>query len=282
MKAVVVYARDSAGERAGSRVDEDGVSSRYTAGIASEGSCGLLAYVDEPMTPLQQFFRGISSSRRGGREKDTTSQVMKLGEAPGAWVVLATGPDGGFDVERDAGIVVHDGLHDVFRETSATAVGSRVSSLLCEDTSQAGTSTTRRPEVVYVILSGGSAVLEDVLCHIEVRCLDGAFVVLVTERPGCDIMQIVNRHACSFTPRQSFMFRGSKPIAVRDDLVATVVYRGPRDPPPSSNGRTRVDAVRRLDDVEEVYVEGCGKCVLAERALFEVAYKIGWSEKYGS
>ena len=109
-----------------------------------------------------------------------------------------------------------------------------------------------------------------------------AFVALVVERPGHDIHEIAGRNVRSFTPRQSFMFWGSEGVSARRDLVSTVVYRGPREAAPLSNGGVRVDGVGQLEDVCGVYAEGCGKCVLAERVLYEVAYKIGRSEKYGS
>jgi hypothetical protein len=53
--------------------------------VVESGSCGLCAYVDEHDTPLQQFFRGLVEVKSG--ERDTTSHVMRLGQAPSAWVL---------------------------------------------------------------------------------------------------------------------------------------------------------------------------------------------------
>lgn len=45
--------------------------------------------------------------------------------------------------------------------------------------------------------------------------------------------------------------------------------------------RRRTDTVESLD-VEHIFEYGAGKCILIERALFEIAYKLGLSAKYGA
>ena len=257
--------------------------------VVESGSCGLCAYVDEPDAPLRQFFRGLNAVK--GTEKDTTSNVMRLGQAPSAWVLgpgLPTSSvlDSGettFDLGRDAGVPVREGLHDVYREPSVEGVGRRVSSLLGASCGSSGTSGQPPKDVIYVLHRGDTSILEQMLSHVDTKMLDGTFVALVVEQRGQDLAQIVNRHApCRFRPPQSFTFRGSVSVPIRHDLLSAMVYRGPRNPPPGSNASTRVDGVARLDDPGLVYAEGCGSCVLAERVLFEVAYKIGWSDKFGS
>ena len=262
-----------------------GESCNLISSLVTSGSCGLCAYVDEADTPLQQFFRGLREV--DGREKDTASHVMKLGQAPSAWVLgggLGT-DETRFDVERDVGVPIREELHDVYWETSIENAGRRLSSLFKEDTpggSRTGDLSSQK-DVIFVLLAGDLCVAERLLSEVNSESLDEAFVALVVERPGYDISEIVNGNAsCSFRPPQSFTFRGSRPITLRNDIVSTVVYRGPRSPPPLTNVVTRVDGVTRLDNVRDVYTEGCGKCILAERVLFEVSYKIGRSEKFGS
>lgn len=264
--------------------------------VVESGSCGLCAYVDEHDTPLQQFFRGLVEVKSG--ERDTTSHVMRLGQAPSAWVLGPGLPSSGlpsseettFDLERDAGVLVREDVHDVYRESSIGQVGRRVSSLLdCqgenhEDGSDGPGGSGRSPkDIIYVIQGGDMSVLEHLLSAVGTERLHGVFVALVVEQRGQNIAEAVNRYAgCAFRPPQSFTFRGSVSMPIQCDILSVLVYRGPRNPPPSSNASTRVDGVARLDDPGLVYAEGCGSCVLAERVLFEVAYKIGWSDKFGS
>ena len=94
--------------------------------LTSAGQCGLAAYVDEAVTPLGQFFSGLRGPGQGAGAKDTTSQVMRLREAPSAWVTL--GGEDGFDPEGGAGVAVAvpGGLHEVFREETMDGLASRV------------------------------------------------------------------------------------------------------------------------------------------------------------
>ncbi|GAB4814971.1 hypothetical protein N2152v2_002017 [Parachlorella kessleri] len=74
-------------------------------------------------------------------------------------------------------------------------------------------------------------------------------------------------------PLQSYQFRGTEQVAIRHDLAALVVHR--------LAGVIRKDAVQKLD-VEEVLERGGGGCILAQRLLPEVAYKLGRAPKYGA
>lgn len=307
MRALVFYICSSADAAAGGG-DGTGTGTSGTSGasvhdpigfrwgdsistnVVASGACGLCAYVDEGDGPLRQFFRGLREVEGG--ERDTASHVMRLGQAPSAWVLgpgLASAGETTFDLERDAGVPLREGVHDVYREASMEEVGRRVSWLLEERGAEgevvAAPGASGRPtrDAVYVLLCGGMAGLEHVLLQVGAERLDDVFLALVVERRGEEILQAVHGHAhCPFRPPQSYTFRGSVSMPIRRDLLSAVVYRGPRNPPPSGNGSTRVDGVARLDDLGLVYAEGCGSCVLAERVLFEVAYKIGWSQKFGS
>jgi len=337
MKALIVYVYDTrvvGAEGAGAGASSPAAAPTYPAldSLTSAGQCGLAAYVDEAVTSLGQFFSGLRGPEQGAGAKDTTSQVMRLREAPSAWVTL--GGEDGFDPEGGAGVAVPGGLHEVFREETMDGLASRVggtcgegrgwengrqllfsprcscalAGLLDGSIAPSSPSSPSSPacpgfDVIYVVLSAGgngsgNEIAERFLSGVasvssasssspsssssSFSSFSNAFVALVVERPGHDIHEIAGRNARSFTPRQSFMFRGSEGVSARRDMVSTVVYRGPREAAPLSNGGVRVDGVGQLEDVEGVYAEGCGKCVLAERVLYEVAYKIGRSDKYGS
>jgi hypothetical protein len=316
MKALLVYVQSS-GVGTGAVAPTADMSPRTTLDtIVSEGACGLCAYVEERDTPLEQFFRGLKSVREG--EKDTTSPVMRLGEARCA-VVLGGDVDK-IDRETLRGVAIgganaahikdthikdthskdsNTGSHEIYMERRWEDVSQRVSELLSScplsssrlsSSSSSSCSSDLSPDVVYVVLAGDLAALERVVSGIDASVLDASFLTVVVERPGYDIhniQQIIDdgmgdASSAVFRPPQSFTFRGSRTVPIRNDIVSTVVYRGPRSPPAQSNARTRVDGLASLDDVSKVYAEGCCKCVLAERVLFEVAYKVGWSDKYGS
>ena len=125
MKALIVYVYDA-------RVVVAKESSPAAApptypaldSLTSAGQCGLAAYVDEAVTSLGQFFSGLRGPEQGAGAKDTTSQVMRLREAPSAWVTL--GGEDGFDPEGGAGVAVPGGLHEVFREETMDGLASRV------------------------------------------------------------------------------------------------------------------------------------------------------------
>ncbi|KAL4423937.1 hypothetical protein ABPG75_001238 [Micractinium tetrahymenae] len=74
-------------------------------------------------------------------------------------------------------------------------------------------------------------------------------------------------------PLQSYQFAGQERIAVDAARPALVVHR--------LAGVIRVDAAAALD-LAEVRAHGAAGCILAERLLPEVAYKLGRAPKYGA
>ncbi|KAL4434842.1 hypothetical protein ABPG77_005369 [Micractinium sp. CCAP 211/92] len=74
-------------------------------------------------------------------------------------------------------------------------------------------------------------------------------------------------------PLQSYQFAGQERVAVDGQRPAAVVHRLP--------GVIRVDGAAALC-LEEVQARGAAGCVLAERLLPEVAYKLGRAPKYGA
>jgi hypothetical protein len=76
-----------------------------------------------------------------------------------------------------------------------------------------------------------------------------------------------------YRPKQSFEFSGEAEVEVCGDRGILRVDRLP--------GVVRRDNVRRLG-VQECRDEGAAGCILAERLLWEVAYKMARASKYGS
>jgi hypothetical protein len=247
-KACVVYC-----------VAEDGAS--YDVGnipIVRDGSCGVCAYrqLDNPTSGLQGFFQGV-------RQVDPAG-IMHLGTAPHVCLVKASSGDDTIRVCRESvkRVEVTDG--------GALDIAGRIHhALYAEDVA-----------VVYLILRGTDMVdaifeeLDDTSSFSS-----NVFTCLVIERPGHGVHDLMHKEhaiAGSLRPPQSFMFLEgpSRENDIDHNMVGTFVYRLP--------GSTRVDPVDSLTHVEHVYRYGAHKCIAVERILHEVAYKIGYSFKYGA
>ncbi|KAI8113998.1 hypothetical protein M9434_002126 [Picochlorum sp. BPE23] len=106
------------------------------------------------------------------------------------------------------------------------------------------------------------------------------FLCLITECRGFDILgkekELLDGTSglSLIRPPQSFMFRGASKVPIDSSKVGVFVYRLP--------GSTRIDDVESLADINGVYSKGGGKCIQIERILYEVAYKVGHSLKYGA
>ena len=74
-------------------------------------------------------------------------------------------------------------------------------------------------------------------------------------------------------PLQSYQFKGMKKVHVDAKRPAVVVHRLP--------GIVRKDRVQTFH-VAEIEAKGGGGCILAERMLAEIAYKIDKAPKYGA
>lgn len=74
-------------------------------------------------------------------------------------------------------------------------------------------------------------------------------------------------------PLQSYQFCGMKQVKVDTERSAVVVHRLP--------GIVRKDRVEELN-VAAIEAKGGGRCILGERMLFEIAYKIDKAPKYGA
>ena len=106
------------------------------------------------------------------------------------------------------------------------------------------------------------------------------FVCLVVECRGFDILQKEKELVDGVTglslvrPPQSFMFRGTSKVPIDCSKVGVFVYR--------FAGSIRIDDIESLTDINGIYSRGGGQCIQIERILYEVAYKVGHSLKYGA
>lgn len=73
-------------------------------------------------------------------------------------------------------------------------------------------------------------------------------------------------------PFQSFQFKGLNRVEVDPNSCSIVIHR--------LTGAVRCDRVKRLD-INAIIRQAGGGCILAERMMYEIAFKIGKAPKYG-
>ena len=177
-------------------------------------------------------------------------------------------------------------------------------------------------DIVYLVITvsnnthGIECHVDDIMRHLDgvPGFTESVFVCLTREWPGHDIFDIIDKedhrqghpspsfsnykkNACKdnsnngtnnstlqddamimklVRPPQSFMFSGNTQIQEEIDRskVGAFVYRLP--------GVTRVDHVQSFSDIHTIYHLGGHKCILAERIVYDIAYKIGLGNKYGA
>ena len=229
--------------------------------IVRDGGCGVCIYrgMKDRCGGVEAFFHGV-------RHEDATG-TMQLGHAP--HVCLVHAPSYSEDVTR----VCRESVRSVVEvmDGDAGACVERMMHAWCEE----------NVSVVYLVTQG-TKLIDTILKQLDASLPEfssNVFTCVVVERPGYSVENLM-RNECAeagvLRPPQSFMFLEGVSIESEIDqtMVGTFVYRLP--------GSTRVDHVKSLSDVEHVYQSGAHTCIAVERILYEVAYKIGYSLKYGA
>lgn len=240
--------------------------------LAHEGSCGICVYRQsdarsQDSRGLHAFFRGVGDCTSG----------MQLGAASHRCLVHASCAD---DTRR---ICYEMMQHIDIVDGDDVRVVNRMIHAWCEEDVQ----------VVYLVMKESPLTL--VMLDTVFQRLDAevpgfyshVFVCAVVERRGYNVHDLEQWERGNgdeedgdilrvLRPPQSFMYLENRCINndIDPHVVGTFVYRLP--------GSTRVDLVESLVDVRQVYRWGAHKCIAVERILYEVAYKIGCSMKYGA
>lgn len=245
-KACVVYCTATDADSYGN-VGED---------IIGSGGCGICVYHrQDDASGVEEFLHGV--------RHDDPAGMMELRKASHLCIVEQASGESVVQICRESLNSV-EAMHG-----DAGRIVKRMVKAWCEE----------NVCVVYLVAKGVSMVNDILYCLEKNPGLSNIFTCLVVERTGYNVHDIVHsedRVAGFLRPPQSFMFVGNQLLEKEIDqrMVGVFVYR--------QSGSTRVDSVKTISNVEDVYRNGAHKCIPAQRILYEVAYKIGYSKKYGA